>query len=76
MGVYRSQITVWTKYDGSPVTVADQLAESIILNDLKVLAPSIDVISEDNTANHSMKAPIQFFLVDPLDGTLEQQTPY
>jgi 3'(2'), 5'-bisphosphate nucleotidase len=59
------------KSDGSPVTEADRAAEAIILPALAQLVPDIVVISEENAASHSLKAPHRFFLVDPLDGTKE-----
>ena len=60
-----------SKEDGSPVTKADRLAEKIILDGLQRVAPDIPVVSEENASSHMMKAPEQFFLVDPLDGTKE-----
>ena len=59
------------KGDGSPVTLADQAAEAIILEGLQRIAPHIAVISEENAASHHLAPPSQFFLVDPLDGTKE-----
>ncbi len=59
------------KADGSPVTVADEAAEAVILPALKMLAPEITIISEENAASHNLTPPDQFFLVDPLDGTKE-----
>jgi 3'(2'), 5'-bisphosphate nucleotidase len=35
------------------------------------LAPSIQIISEENAASHNLAASQEFFLVDPLDGTKE-----
>lgn len=59
------------KDDGSPVTMADQAAEDLILPVLARVAPEITVISEENASSHSISAPPCFFLVDPLDGTKE-----
>lgn len=59
------------KADGSPVTEADEAAEALILPVLNDLDPSITIISEENAASHSLKAPETFWLVDPLDGTKE-----
>jgi 3'(2'), 5'-bisphosphate nucleotidase len=69
--IHASGVAAQTKDDGSPVTLADKAAEKIILEGLRVVAPEITVISEENTASHSIEAPEQFFLVDPLDGTKE-----
>ncbi len=60
-----------SKGDGSPVTLADEAAEAVILPALTALMPQICIISEENAASHSVAAPDQFFLVDPLDGTKE-----
>ncbi len=59
------------KGDGSPVTEADQAAENIILAALADVVPDITVISEENAASHTLRAPERFVLVDPLDGTKE-----
>ncbi|WP_029922993.1 3'(2'),5'-bisphosphate nucleotidase CysQ [Nevskia soli] len=61
------------KGDGSPVTVADALAESIILEQLGSLAPQIPVVAEESVAAGRIPqtAGKPFFLVDPLDGTKE-----
>ena len=60
-----------TKSDGSPVTIADQEAENILLTALAEICPNIPVVSEENTDSHKQSAEQQFFLVDPLDGTRE-----
>ena len=60
-----------TKSDGSPVTLADKKAETILLAALADLCPDIPVVSEENTDSHHLSAGQRFFLVDPLDGTKE-----
>ena len=60
-----------SKTDGSPVTLADQEAEKILLTELANVCPEIPVVSEENTDSHSLPIGQQFFLVDPLDGTKE-----
>ena len=60
-----------TKSDGSPVTIADQKAENILLAALADICPDIPVVSEENTDSHHLYAGQRFFLVDPLDGTKE-----
>ena len=62
------------KADGSPVTVADQVAENIIVAALRELTPEIPIVAEELTA--AGNAPVitpggDCWLVDPLDGTLE-----
>lgn len=71
MEVYAADVMATEKSDGSPVTLADTAAEAVILPALAELAPEITVISEENSASHSVAAPDTFFLVDPLDGTKE-----
>jgi len=71
MEVHRECASAQTKADGSPVTEADLAAEAIILAALKALTPHIPVVSEENAASHAGKAPVRFWLVDPLDGTKE-----
>ena len=63
--------TSTTKSDGSPVTIADQKAENILVAALADLCPDIPVVSEENPDSHHLCAHQQFFLVDPLDGTKE-----
>jgi 3'(2'),5'-bisphosphate nucleotidase len=60
-----------TKQDGSPVTVADQEAEALILAGLRTLAPGAVIIAEEEAAAGLADGPCPetFFLVDPLDGT-------
>lgn len=71
MEIHDQDLDVDFKSDGSPVTEADRAAEAIIMPALAQLAPDIVVISEENPASHSLKAPHRYFLVDPLDGTKE-----
>src|SRR6056300_1034356 len=63
--------TSTAKSDGSPVTLADQTAEKILLTALADICPDIPVVSEENADSHTLAAGQQFFLVDPLDGTKE-----
>jgi 3'(2'), 5'-bisphosphate nucleotidase len=60
------------KGDGSPVTVADEMAEAVILAGLSKIAPDISVVAEESVAAGRVPPPsARFFLVDPLDGTKE-----
>jgi len=60
------------KDDFSPVTAADEEAESFILAELLKLTPDVAVIAEEQVASgHIQKIGTRFFLVDPLDGTKE-----
>jgi 3'(2'), 5'-bisphosphate nucleotidase len=72
MAVYATDFAVQAKADESPVTVADEAAEKIILADLAAIAPGVPVVAEEAVA--AGKVPViaeRFFLVDPLDGTKE-----
>jgi 3'(2'), 5'-bisphosphate nucleotidase len=77
MTVYATDFAVRDKPDASPVTVADEAAEKIILEDLAAIAPEIPVVAEESVA--AGRVPVissagsadRFFLVDPLDGTRE-----
>ncbi len=63
---------VTQKADGSPVTLADQQAEVLILDDLRKLVPDIPVIAEEAVSRGEVPdVGSRFFLVDPLDGTRE-----
>jgi 3'(2'), 5'-bisphosphate nucleotidase len=60
------------KADQSPVTVADEASEAIILEGVGRLLPNVPVVSEEmagKTAPPALKR--SFILVDPLDGTKE-----
>lgn len=70
MDVYADPIAAEQKSDGSPVTVADERAEGIIL---KRLEPTdIPVLAEESVAAGRIPdLGDRFFVVDPLDGTKE-----
>ncbi len=70
--IYKEDFQVMEKRDESPVTVADQRAEELILEALKKSWPDIPVVAEEQAAAGII--PLcgdLFFLVDPLDGTKE-----
>ncbi len=67
---FRGDLSVEKKADASPVTIADQEAESIILEALSQIAPDIPVIAEEQfSAGVRPKVDGTLFLVDALDGT-------
>ena len=67
-----SAIATKLKSDLSPVTAADEAAQSIILEGLSQLLPGIPVISEEmNVQDTRLTADTMFILLDPLDGTRE-----
>ncbi|MEJ0084146.1 MAG: 3'(2'),5'-bisphosphate nucleotidase CysQ [Pseudomonadota bacterium] len=72
MAVYATDFAVRDKADASPVTVADEAAEKILLADLAAIAPGVPVVAEEAVAaGHVPVVADRFFLVDPLDGTRE-----
>ena len=69
---YRAGVAVETKADQSPVTLADQEAEAILLAAIRLAAPDIPIVAEEAVAAGDLPdVGRQFFLVDPLDGTRE-----
>jgi 3'(2'), 5'-bisphosphate nucleotidase len=72
MDIYATDFDVTKKGDDSPVTVADQKAEAVILAGLAMIAPEIPVVAEEAVAAGNIPdVSDRFFLVDPLDGTKE-----
>jgi 3'(2'), 5'-bisphosphate nucleotidase len=71
--IYATPFDVREKSDASPVTLADERAEHIIIARLAEGAPDIAVIAEEQAAVQGLAghAPPRFWLVDPLDGTRE-----
>jgi 3'(2'), 5'-bisphosphate nucleotidase len=71
--VYGDGFTVEQKVDASPVTLADRVAEALILDRLAAATPHIPIIAEEHAAAFGLPgmAPPRFWLVDPLDGTKE-----
>jgi 3'(2'), 5'-bisphosphate nucleotidase len=73
MAVYDGEFAVAGKDDGSPVTLADQQAEALILEELGRLDPSTPIVAEESVAAGRVPdvSGGRFWLVDPLDGTKE-----
>ena len=61
------------KDDRSPVTAADEAAETVILAGLRHLTPDIPVLAEEEASRGEAPGETgsRFWLVDPLDGTKE-----
>jgi len=67
---FRGDIAVEKKADASPVTIADQAAENVILEALDEIAPGVPVIAEEQfSAGIRPEVDGNLFLVDALDGT-------
>lgn len=74
MAIYNSKEQgIELKSDLSPLTLADQNANEIIVKELTKLFPEIPIISEENkTVEYEVRKKYnQYWLVDPLDGTKE-----
>ncbi|GAB0114266.1 3'(2'),5'-bisphosphate nucleotidase CysQ [Acidisoma sp. C75] len=73
LAFYGDQAGAREKADGSPVTLADEAAEAVILPRLRALTPEIPVVSEEEVAAGIGPTTVgdRFWLVDPLDGTKE-----
>jgi 3'(2'), 5'-bisphosphate nucleotidase len=71
--VYATDFAVRGKDDASPVTVADERAEALILRRLAALTPDVPVVAEEAVAAGHVPdvSGGRFWLVDPLDGTKE-----
>lgn len=73
--IYRTKFAVSAKPDASPVTIADERAEAIIVAGLAALTPDLPIVAEESVAAGRIPtvnaAQGAFWLVDPLDGTRE-----
>lgn len=71
MDIYNSEdFDVKVKSDDSPVTAADEAADTIISAGLTLAFPDLLLVTEEQSASHSVKGDT-FLIVDPLDGTKE-----
>jgi 3'(2'), 5'-bisphosphate nucleotidase len=68
---WRTGAAVFAKADDSPVTLADQQAEALILERLSALYPDIPAVAEEQAEakGRPTEAARRFWLIDPLDGT-------
>jgi 3'(2'), 5'-bisphosphate nucleotidase len=73
MDVFNSDFEVRAKADKSPVTVADERAETFIVEQLAALTPGIPVVGEElySAGTRPDISGGVFWLVDALDGTSE-----
>ena len=69
--LWKSELTVFSKADESPVTEADRRGEALILERLSAAFPDIPVISEEDASEFGTPDAIgpRFFLAAPVDGT-------
>lgn len=68
---WRADVAVQSKADDSPVTLADQQAEALILERLAARWPGVQTVAEEAVAADGAPetAHSRFWLIDPLDGT-------
>ncbi len=71
LDVYRSDFAVSYKGDFSPLTVADEKANDIILRGLCHAFPQAGILSEESADSPENRQKEYCFIVDPLDGTKE-----
>lgn len=72
LAVYGTDFAVQDKADASPLTLADERAEALIVPALQRLQPAWPVVAEEEAARGQAPAAADcFWLVDPLDGTRE-----
>ena len=72
LAVYGRSFSVRAKADASPVTEADEQAETLIVAALQALDPAIPVVAEEAFSRGVVPlCGAEFWLVDPLDGTRE-----
>jgi 3'(2'), 5'-bisphosphate nucleotidase len=70
--IYGTDFSVTHKSDASPLTLADEAAEALIVPALQALLPGVPVVAEEAAARGDLPAAAAlFWLVDPLDGTRE-----
>jgi 3'(2'), 5'-bisphosphate nucleotidase len=71
MEIYgKDDFAVKLKSDDSPVTAADEKADTLISEGLRAAFPDIMLVTEEQLETHTVTNDM-FFIVDPLDGTKE-----
>ena len=68
---WRADAQVFSKADDSPVTLADQKAEALILSRLAALYPDVQAVAEEQSEAEGKPEVVgeRYWLIDPLDGT-------
>lgn len=70
MDIYNSDFSHKNKDDGSPLTLADESSNNIIIEGLKRITPETQAVSEE-TFENNISYEDSYWLIDPLDGTKE-----
>ncbi len=71
LDIYTSEIESTLKSDGSPLTLADRLANDHIVSGLQADYPDIPIMAEESAEDPRRLSSEWCFIVDPLDGTKE-----
>ena len=73
MEIYGRAYSVMAKSDASPLTEADEAAESILIAAVERLLPGVPIVAEESVAQNGLPDVWghEFVLIDPLDGTKE-----
>ena len=69
--IYHTDFSVAYKADESPLTMADQKANALIVAGLQKNFPEYAILSEEEKDDHKRRSNAYCFIVDPLDGTKE-----
>ena len=59
------------KSDNTPVTNGDIVVNEILTKRIQTLTPEIPIVSEESSLNKSESNLINFWLIDPIDGTFD-----
>ncbi|NLK72230.1 MAG: 3'(2'),5'-bisphosphate nucleotidase CysQ [Clostridiales bacterium] len=71
LGIYKESFEIKYKEDDSPLTIADEEANNIIMNILKSAFPQYAILSEEAKDDPARRESDWCWIVDPLDGTKE-----
>lgn len=71
MDIYQGNYDVEYKANDTPLTIADQSANDIIVQYLTEKYPEIMILSEESKDDPKRRTKDYLFIVDPLDGTKE-----
>ena len=73
LGIRSQGFTVDVKDDASPVTEADRVAESIIIDEIEKISPAFPIVAEERVSSGDIPEinDFPFWLIDALDGTKE-----
>ncbi len=66
---YSKKLKIFIKGDQTPVTNGDLEVDKILQNFLKIISPTIEIVSEETIKETQIKKRETFWLIDPIDGT-------